>query len=345
MANREFAEKSAHQLEELIALNDEIAGLVRAGIPLEAGLGAEFSSKLGPVTDRLRERLGQGLSLPEALAAEESNLPRVYRAIVEAGLRTGKLPQALESLSVAARAIVALRRRIALAMIYPMIVLCATYLMFLLLINILVPRYLATVSQFNLPERWWLKLFSTLHETVGTWGWIVPIGAVAALLIWGWWNVGNAMPWMHSIRRYFQWSSFAELLGILIDHGVPLPDALRLSAEATGNKQLEANVGEIAGDVASGSTLTDSLKQRRTLPPFMQWMMASGEQRGGLPSSLRQVTEVYRRRANMQSALAKTLLPVLFVVVLGGGLVLVYALVLFLPLTDIYADLARPNFS
>src|SRR5262245_6985582 len=89
-------------LDDLIALNDEIAALARAGLPLERGLrevGRDVSGGLSRAMLSLAERMGQGATLPEALAADRDKFPPIYRAVVEAGVRAGRLPAALESLA------------------------------------------------------------------------------------------------------------------------------------------------------------------------------------------------------------------------------------------------------
>ena len=89
-------------LGHLIALNDEMAALTRAGLPLERGLrdvGRDLSGGLSAAMLRLSARMDQGEGLSEALAADKEGFPPVYRAVVEAGIRAGRLPAALESLA------------------------------------------------------------------------------------------------------------------------------------------------------------------------------------------------------------------------------------------------------
>jgi len=95
-------------LDDLIALNDEIAALVRAGVPLEMGLaelGGDLPGRLGRFATALAQRTAQGESLAQAIAGDAGQLPQAYRAVVEAGVRAGRLPAALEAVA----AILALR--------------------------------------------------------------------------------------------------------------------------------------------------------------------------------------------------------------------------------------------
>ena len=99
-------------IEQLTALNDEIASLVRGGVPLEPGLrelGRGGGGALAEISRLLSDRMTGGASLSEALRAEESRIPAVYRTVVEAGLRAGRLPAALEAFSNYARELVDLR--------------------------------------------------------------------------------------------------------------------------------------------------------------------------------------------------------------------------------------------
>src|SRR4051794_36850176 len=107
-------------LDQLAALNDEIAALARAGLPLERGLltiGRDVPGKLRDVMVTLGERMSRGEGLAEAMAAEGARFPTIYRAVVEAGLRAGRLSVALEGLSGFVRGYAEARRSIGMALL------------------------------------------------------------------------------------------------------------------------------------------------------------------------------------------------------------------------------------
>src|SRR5262245_19309662 len=102
-------------LDQLIALNDEIAALARSGMPLERGLievGRDVSGRMGRVASAIGTRMSQGESLAGALESERENIPRLYRAVVDAGIKAGRLPVALEGLAGYARSYAESRRMI-----------------------------------------------------------------------------------------------------------------------------------------------------------------------------------------------------------------------------------------
>ena len=72
----------AISLDQLVALNDEMAALVRAGVPLEQGLtelGRDMPGRLGEIAAELGQRMGGGETLPQILAADEHRFPPVWR--------------------------------------------------------------------------------------------------------------------------------------------------------------------------------------------------------------------------------------------------------------------------
>src|SRR5262245_19183177 len=93
-------------LEQFIALNDELAALARAGVPLEKGLAdvcRDLPGRLGAAAQTLGVRLNAGEGLAQIIAEDQSAFPPVYRAAVLAGLRSGRLAVALEGISTTAR--------------------------------------------------------------------------------------------------------------------------------------------------------------------------------------------------------------------------------------------------
>jgi general secretion pathway protein F len=179
-------------LADLIALSEEMAALARSGVPLERGLlnlGQEIPGQLGRTTRRLAERLERGEDLSRALAAEETAFPRVYRIVVQAGLKAGRLPVALEGLAVAARRLADLRRTIGLAIVYPLAVLLLAYGLFVLFVARLAPELQEAYHGFNIARHplldglvwlgqsvhWWGPLF---RLAVGAW---VAVGRIAGV--------------------------------------------------------------------------------------------------------------------------------------------------------------------
>src|SRR5260370_42099558 len=109
--------------EDLIALNEEIAGMARAGLPLVQGLSALAremgSGKLQRVTKKLADDLQAGQPLPEALEKQAAQVPPFYAALVSVGVRTGRISDVLATLTIYARTLANVRAMIIDAFFYP----------------------------------------------------------------------------------------------------------------------------------------------------------------------------------------------------------------------------------
>jgi general secretion pathway protein F len=342
MPNAAQASDGQFSLEDLVALNEEIAALVRAGVPLEIGLkdlAGGLPRSLGKLTDDLAGRLSEGVPLNDALALESDRLPRTYRAVIEAGLRTGRLPDALESLTKFARTLLEIRLRLSLAMLYPGVVMLVAYGLFVAFVLTLGPTLEETYQSFRIPQRTWGVLLGKLHETVGYWGPAVPLVALCGALLWHNGAGSRHAPWMRFIVANYRRANFADLLALLVAHEVPLHEALILAADAAGDKKIVGGAESIAAGIVSGKSVSESISDRVDWPPFMKWMIGYGAEQGVLAASLRQVGQVYRRRAVVRAEWIKIVLPIAITVGIGGGAALIYGLTLFLPLSDLIRDL------
>ena len=340
-------------IEQLTALNDEIASLVRGGMPLELGLrelGGDTAGALAEISQALSSRMQSGASLAEALR-DEPRLPAAYRTVVEAGLRAGKLPAALEALSNYARELSELRRRITVALLYPLIVLSVAYFLFLVVISNLVERFRDTYEVFQIPIGWPLAIALTIAETAVRWWWVPPL-CLGIVVVW-WTTTGGShilsfngparplawVPGVSRISRGFQFANFSDLLALLVEHAVPYPEGLRLAADATGDERLRASVREFATAIEQGWSGSSRDARRFGFPPFLAWVLTCHQQRLELARLLRHAGSVYRRRASNLASWFKLMFPVAAALVIGGGVTVLYAATVFGPLARFWLDL------
>jgi len=350
------------KLEDLLALNDEIAGLVRAGLPLDLGLRQASSSTLGGLSvlsQRIAERVAIGASLEQALKDEGDHIPAIYLAVVEAGLRSGRLAEALELVSALGRSLLELHRRVVLAMIYPLLVFCCGYALFLAIVVGFVPVLVSTYEMLRVEPSFLTRCLRSLWLHVATWGPAVPVLLLVAWLIAGQMgqmyasgSLGRLMsgrvhqfawlPWMPPIIRNFDYAAFVQLLRLLLQHATPLPEALLLAGHATGNAQISQAMRRVATGVREGQPLATVLHHEHRLPTFLRSMLVMGERHQSLDSTLAQTGEIYQRRAERYVHLSRVVLPVVLTCLIGGTLTMFYGLALLGPLRELFDQLASP---
>lgn len=343
-------------LEQLVALNDEMAALVRAGIPLEHGLielSDELPGRVGDITAHIGRRLREGETLPQILASDEQRFPPVWRAVVEAGIRSGRLSSALEGLSTTARHVVELRRAIIAAWIYPLVVMTLAYILLVCAVVYFAPVIYGVYEDLQLSPNRLLESMRRLGTTVYWWGPAIPLVAVVVVGSWyyrtghavwrrrlGSWRAGGVLtflrrPTVGQALRDGRIATFAETLALLIDHELPLPDALVLAADASGDPDLREGASSIRQRLAAGETFASRDQIPDSFPPLTGWLLVTGLQHTGLSNMLRSTASMYRRRAAGASFWAATYLPLLLTAIVGGGVTLLLALTVFLPVIQL----------
>jgi type II secretory pathway component PulF len=137
-----------------------------------------------------------------------------------------------------------------------------------------------------------------------------------------WARIVYAVPVFGTLLRSARLAAFTDLLGILIDQKIPLPEALSLAAATSSDPLLSHGVKLIEADIRQGVPLGAALKKQRLVPELVVWMVGFGERQGNLGASLRQVADMYRRQAEVRAVFLRTTVPpflIVFVAVVVGG--------------------------
>src|SRR5260370_24248214 len=173
--------------ESLIALNEEIAGMARAGLPLDQGLAALAremgKGRLQEVTGAIAKDLKAGQTLPEALERQSGHMPPFYAGLVAAGIRTGRISEVVATLMGYAGSVINLRTIVLDAVFYPSVILLFAGCLFGFVTLFILPQFdlIFRDFQMRLPliTEWMLALGRYPIETV-----LVPIlGLLVALIV------------------------------------------------------------------------------------------------------------------------------------------------------------------
>lgn len=346
-------------LEQLIALNEEIAALARAGVPLDQGLlhlGRDLPGRLGEISRRLGERLAAGEPLTHALE-EEHGLPPAYRAIVAAGIRSGRLPVALEGLSTLVRRAAEMRRTVAVALIYPLLVLGLTYGLFVCMLFRCFPAMQAVCRDF-LPDSGAIRILEGMEFAAPYWLPWLALAVLVPLAVWWFrsrhaWSLegstpsglrGGQRPYRQSFRSVLQAgriSLFAETLALLLQQEVPLDEAVVLAGDASADRGLRESCRRLAERLRRGESARDW--DSSGARPLVAWLLASVQDQGLLIASLQRAAAAYRRQANWALRWLSVYLPLWLTVAVGGTAVLLYALSVFGPWCWMLYELSVPR--
>jgi len=268
----------------------------------------------------------------------------MYRAVVNAGCRAGRLAAALEGVSVTLRRLAQIRRMTAAAIVYPLLVVITALLLFVLVIRDVFQPLLEAFSlqRVELPvanERF--AKFATNYGDKLIW--FIP--AILLIVIYWWWASGrDFMAGSQWIRPGIMWipgtsrlvrlgarNIFAEVLRLLVDHQVPLEDALRLAGNSTGQKDFQQESEELATLIEQGRLDSWRPDQHVALPPLLACLVCRSASPERLRAGLQSASRSYERQSTAYTHWFAQFAPILATLVIGGVTVFCYAMSLMVP--------------
>ncbi len=341
--------------DDVTALNEQIAAMTRSGLPLDTGLellAADMGrGNLKRVTTKLVGDLPSGIPLDAAFERQGRQLPRYYSALVAAGIRTGRLPEVLATLSQYSITMSQLRSTIVTAMIYPAIVLVFSFALMGFMSFYILPQFNAVYKEFGLNLPWITQAAFAVAEhplIVGIVLLALLLPVVVLLIASRLWpgarrvsaRILYRLPLIGTLVRSARLASFAELLAILVEYEVPMPEAFRTAGLACPDPIMASRAVLVAEDLEQGSTLAGSLTGRGLVPAWMAWMTGQGARHGKLDDALRQVANVYRRQVDSRVAILRSILPSFIIILVACALMVVFILSVFAPLYQLLEGLS-----
>ena len=330
----------------------QISDLSSAAAPLADGLRAaaaeSVSFKVASTLRAIAAQLERGTPLEHVLSDRQATLPGYVQGLVAASVRTGRIGLALEELIDHHRDTRAIWWGVVAAVTYPLIVLGLAVAMLVLFSVYTVPPFKALFDDFELELPMVTQLLIRTSDLL-MWfcesgAWLVAIGGgllgITLFLLATGWGGGALQRFLATVPfagSLWHWSGTAagtRLLAILLDHGVPLPEALRLAGAGVRNGNVRETLIELAAGVEGGARLSELLASRSHLPSSLVPLVRWGERTGQLAEALRDASELYVVRIRIRAQLLRSVSPALVFILVF--LMVGFAIVaLFMPLVDL----------
>jgi type II secretory pathway component PulF len=293
-----------------------------------------------------------GFTLPQAIERQGARMPPYYAALLTAGIRCGRIGDVLATLTLYARSVSDFRSTLLGALLYPAMVLLLGVALLFFIGNFILPTYMEIFVSFKMK----LPFLSEVILWIGQRPLellVLPTVFVSTLVLAIWLTLRRTprgrriwtstiykLPIIGTLLRSARLAAFADLLGILVAQNVPLPEAMRLAAEASSDPLLTQGAARVEEDISQGVPLGAALQAQSLVPELVVWMIGFGERQGTLSQALRQVAQLYRRQAEARAALLRTILPPILVIVLAGSLGALFVFGLMAPFFQLLEGLS-----
>lgn len=339
--------------KELAIFTRQFSVMIDAGLPLVQCieiLGTQSENKVfQKVLLQVRQDVEAGATLADSMRKHPKIFDELYCNMIAAGEAGGILDTILQRLANYIEKAVKLKRAVRSAMIYPIAVLSIAALVVTIILWKVIPTFAALFAglgaELPLPTR--VVIF--LSNFVGRYFWLIGIliaGAIYAVKKWHDTYKGKRvidgmllkLPVLGVVLRKIAVARFCRTLATLVSSGVPILEALEITAKTAGNSIVEDAIMATRKSIEEGKTISEPLKDTDVFPPMVVHMIAVGEQTGALDSMLSKIADFYEDEVDAAVENMLTLLEPIMILFLGvviGGIVISMYLPMFSLLSKI----------
>ena len=335
-------------LDDLILFCRQMYTLSRSGVPIIralTGLSETTNNRnLSAAIARIRRNIEGGHELSIAMGMESAIFNNLIVSIVRVGETTGRLDEAFLQLSQYLEMERDTRSRIKMAIRYPSFVIVAIIVAMGVINTLVIPAFARVFSKMKTDLPWQTKLLMSFSEfTVAYWPYILSVAILGFFAVrqyisqgkgkYNWDKLKLRLPVMGSLIMRSTLARFSRSFAMAFKSGVPLIQALTVTARAVDNDFVAERVLSMRNSVERGENLTRTAAATGLFPPLVLQMFAVGEETGAIDRMMDDVADFYEREVDYElKNLSSAIEPILIIAI--GIMVLVIALGVFLPMWD-----------
>jgi type IV pilus assembly protein PilC len=318
--------------KELMHFTRQLAVFVRAGIPITSALetiGDETQdTALRRAITAMVEELRNGGTLSAAAARHPQVFPNYYVGILQSAELTGRLDETLDSLAAYLNREIETRAKVVNALSYPAVVMVMAVVTVIILAGYVLPKFKPLFTELNadlpLPTRMLLgvaSLFSTYVYIPG----LVIMLVIGAVI----WMMKSAtgrrvkdrlvlrIPVIKGIIEYAILERFCRILGAMVRAGVPLPDGMQTTTEATSNAVYRERLTVAREEMMKGAGFSAPLAATELFPGAAKQMFKVGEETGTLDEQLAAASEYFDTELEVRIKRFTTMFEPLMIIGVG----------------------------
>ena len=334
--------------EDIAIFARQLATMLTAGIPMVQAFEIIGVGHDKPAVQKLvlsiKSDIETGNSLHQALAKHPLYFDDLFVNLVEAGEHAGALETVLEKIATYKEKTEALKKKIKKALYYPAAVLGVAVIVTVILLIFVIPQFESLFKGFGAD----LPAFTQFVVGMSRWmqakGWLLLIIVVAVVVTFAYFykrsrplrqfidRMSLGVPVIGPILKKAAIARFSRTLATMFGAGVPLVEAMKSVAGATGNIVYQDAVLRMRDEISTGMRMQRAMENTGLFPNMVVQMIAVGEESGSLDEMAAKVADFYEADVDAAVDGLSSLLEPLIMVILGvlvGGLVVAMYLPIF----------------
>jgi type IV pilus assembly protein PilC len=339
---------------ELTVMTRQLATMVAAGMSILRAFHVledqTENEKLKEILAEVRQDIEAGISMSDSLEKHPDTFNDLYVAMTRTGETAGMLEEALDRIADQMEKQDSLRRQVRAAMAYPMMIGIFALVVLLALVTFLIPVFEEVFADFKGELPFITKISVAASKALrGQW-YLFIIGTVGTVIafrkwrktswgLWQWDAIKMKLPAkLGDVILKISLARWSRTFSGLVHSGVPLLQAIDITAKTAGNSHIEKAMDDVKVSVQRGGTISEPLRQSHLFPSMVAHMVGVGEETGNLDGMLSKVADFYEDEvAAVVKALTSILEPVMIMLV--GGIVGFIVVSMYLPLFQLYDNI------
>ncbi len=315
--------------KEKILLTKQFAILLKSGIPLLQALELlidQFEGRLHTILVSVKDDIKEGISLADALQKHSNVFDTIYVQLVRAGEASGMLEVILDRLTQYLERREEIRKKVSGALQYPMMQLFVLIGVIIMLLTFVIPQLAESFAEQSGQLPGPTRFLMDTSNFILSYYLIILVILIAIISAYRYWKstpsgarrmdeIKLRLPLIKYIARTNAIVQFSYTLGMLLEGGVNLAEALDIVCNIIDNRILADTLREARDKIVKEGKITQYLKQTNVFPPIAIHLINTGEQTGQLDSMLLTVAHNYEvELSELIDGLTAKLGPIMLIV-------------------------------
>ncbi|WCJ58034.1 type II secretion system F family protein [Fontisphaera persica] len=331
-----FFRQRRPKLQEIATFTQQLANLLHSGMPLTVALNSmtHLESKGIPadVSRQLRQDVTEGRSLSDAMARQPVIFSDMYVNMVRAGEQSGALVDVLRRLAEHYHRFAEVQAKFVSALIYPAVVTFVGIGIIIFFMTFMLPKFKEIFEGIKVPLPRPTQILMQVGDLMVSPSFWVITGIVISALAVLFMRFKNSpggrraldswklrLPVFGQIFRLNLYAQFARVLATLLQNGVPVLTALKITEQVIPNQVLKEAIAQTREAVTDGKTLAQPLARSKVFPQLMIDLIKIGEETGDVPGALRNLADTYENELSLALRVMTNLIEPVMIIVMAVG--------------------------
>jgi len=329
-----FVRQRAPKLQELATFTNQLANLLKSGMPLTVALNSmthlETKGIPADVSRQLKNDVTEGKGLSEAMAKQPVIFSRLYINMVKAGEQSGALVEVLRRMGDHFTRFSEVQAKFKSAMIYPLFVCCVGIAISIFFMTVMLPSFMQLFQGMNVKLPLMTQLLVDLNDFFKHWWWVMLLVVIVIAIIFNRFRASESgrraidrwqitAPVFGKVMRMHIFGQFARTLSTLLENGVPVLTALEITEQIISNSIIREAITRARQEVTDGKTLAQPLARGKIFPQLMVDLIKIGEETGDVPGALANLAETYEGELQMALKVMTNMIEPVIICVMAVG--------------------------